>query len=38
VKFGDSGMSRFVEEAIVRKLEKKYVREWKMELENLLVS
>jgi len=38
VKFGDSGMSRYVEEAIVRKLEKKYIREWKMELDSLLVS
>ncbi len=38
VKFGDSGMSRYVEEAIVRKLERKYMHEWKMELENRLVS
>jgi len=38
VKFGDSGMSRYVEEAIVRKLEKKYILEWKMELDSLLVS
>ena len=38
VKFANSGMSRYVEEAIVRKLEKKYIQEWKMELENLLVS
>jgi len=38
VKFGDSGMARYVEEAIVRKLEKKYIREWKIELDNLLVS
>ena len=38
VKFGDSGMSRYVEEAIVRKLEKKYIQEWKIELEDLLVS
>ena len=38
VKFGDSGMSRYVEEEIVRKLEKKYIQEWKMELGNLLVS
>ena len=38
VKFSDSGMSRYVEEAIVRKLEKKHIQEWKMELEDLLVS
>ena len=38
VKFGNSGISRYVEEAIVRKLEKKYIQEWKMDLENLLVS
>jgi len=31
-------MSRYVEEAIVRKLEKKHIQEWKMELEDLLVS
>jgi len=38
VKFGNSGMSRYVEEAIVRKLEKKYIQEWKVELKDLLVS
>lgn len=38
VKFGDSGMSRYVEESIVRKLERKYMIEWQSELEGLLVS
>ncbi len=38
VKFGDSGMSRYAEEAIVRKLERKYMKEWETELHGLLVS
>jgi hypothetical protein len=37
VKFGDSAMSRYVEEAIVRKLEKKYIQAWKIELESILI-
>ena len=38
VKFGESGISRYVEEAIVRKLEKKYMEQWQRALESLLVS
>jgi len=38
VKFGGSGMSRYVEESIVRKLEKKYMMEWESELRGLLVN
>src|SRR2546425_7386304 len=38
VKFGDSGMSRYAEEAIVRKLERNHMREWQLELDDLLVS
>jgi hypothetical protein len=38
VKFGNSGMSRYVEEAVVRKLEKKYMQEWQQMLRSLLAS
>lgn len=38
VKFGDSGISRYVEEAIVRKLEKSYMQDWEQRLSSLLVS
>lgn len=38
VKFGNSGMSRYVEEAVVRKLEKKYMQEWEQMLRSLLAS
>lgn len=38
VKFEGSGFSRYVEEVIVRKLEKKHMREWEDRLKSLLLS
>ena len=38
VKFGNSGISRYAEEAIVRKLEKRYMQDWEHRLSSLLVA